>query len=503
MQIREILVVGAGSAGLLAALALKRRIPSLKVRVVASSQLGIIRVGESTVPYVPDFIHNYLGIDEHDFYSHVDPVYKLGIRFTWGKRDYFDYSFSRRQWNWKYPDLPKTCGFYAELDHVGIDLPSALMEHGKALPVRGASYADVPAPGKFAAWHLENHRFVAWLARACKAEGIKFIDSEIVAVERSEDGGVSALRLANGAALSADLFVDSSGFRSELLGKALEEPFISFKESLFCDRAVVGGWETEEHEPIFTYTGSDTMNAGWCWRIDHPERVNRGYVFCSDHLDNAAAEEEFIARNPRIDSTFLVKFRSGRHRNCWAHNVVAVGNAAAFVEPLEATAIMSACLQIRWLVDGLIDSRLQPSPSLIRLYNRFYATLWDEIREFIAIHYKVNDRLDNPFWQRCRRETQLGHSAELLDFYRENGPSGIGEVMIPKDSPFGLDGYYAILVGMRAPRDLTYQPTPAEVEKWKAHLGEYRRIATAGLTMQQVRKQLLLPETWRKIRNAA
>lgn len=495
--------MGAGSAGLLAALSLKRKIPRLSVRVVASSRLGIIGVGEGTVPYVPDFIHNYLGFDEHDFYSSVDPVFKLGVRFTWGRRDFFDYTFSFRQWAWQWPDLPRPCGFYADLDPHGIDLPGALMCHHKALPLRGTRLADVPPPGKQIAWHLENHRFVEWLDKMCRQLGVEFVDAEISSVEPNGEGGVAAIHLDNGERMEADWFVDASGFRSELLGKALEEPFEPFSSSLFCDRAVVGGWEREDGEEILAFTVSDSMKHGWSWRIDHPERVNRGYVFSSEHCSADEAERELIAANPRIRSTREVKFRSGRHRRVWVGNVVAIGNSGAFVEPLEATAIMCICSQCRWLVDGLIDSDLRPPPSMRSLYNRFVGQLWDEIREFLALHYKLNDRLDTEFWRRCREETQLRSAAELLEFYRENGSSGIGNVLISKDSPFGLEGYLAILVGMKAPCVRHHQPTEKEIRIWKNRLATYDRLAANGLTMAQVREQLLRPETWRSLRSAA
>lgn len=167
MKVDSVLVVGSGSAGLIAALALKRRLPELAVEVVSSSRLGIIGVGEGTVPYVPNFIHQYLGLDEHEFFRAVDPVFKLGVCFQWGGRDYFDYTFTNQQWAFQVPELGRPLGFFAEFGHHGIDLPGALMEAGKAVPTCGAGYPDVPPPGNVFAWHLENHRFVSWLDEAC------------------------------------------------------------------------------------------------------------------------------------------------------------------------------------------------------------------------------------------------------------------------------------------------------------------------------------------------
>ncbi len=503
--IQSVAVLGAGSAGLLAALAIKRKLPALEVRVVASSRIGIIGVGEGTVPYVPDFIHNYLGIDEHEFFQAVDPVYKLGVRFTWGRRDYFDYTFSNRQWAWQWPELGRTSGFFAGISHHGIDLPGAMMEAGMALPARGPGHPDVPPPGQLAAWHLENHRFVEWLDIACRDAGVAIDEGEIASVET--DGAdaenepfITAIHLTDGGMVTADLFIDATGFRSELLEHALGEPFVPFSQSLFCDRAVVGGWERDTAEPILPYTVSDTMESGWAWRIDHPERINRGYVYSSDHIDDDAAHEELIYHNPKISDTRLVKFRSGNHRRVWVGNVVAVGNAAGFVEPLEATAIMCICLQARWLADGLIDAERRPPPTMRGLYNRFVGGLWNEVREFLALHYLLNDRLDTPFWRRCREETKTQHVHDLIDFYRENGPSGIGSVFIPKDSPFGLEGYYAMLVGLDAPNNRRIQPTDTQTAAWKRRLESFRGIAAKGMTMGEAREHLRKPEVWRAIR---
>jgi len=500
VKVDNVVVLGAGSAGLLAALTLKLKLPRLRVRVIASSRIGIIGVGEGTVPFVPGFIHGYLGIDEHEFFTKTDPVYKLGVRFTWGPRDYFDYTFSQQQWAWQWQELPRTSGHYADLDHHGIDLAGALMEAGNALPARGPQHPDVPPPGNMAAWHLENHRFVDWLDERCRLAGVEFTDAELQTVEHHDSGAIAALHLTNGERHPADLFIDASGFASELLGKALGEPFTPFHDALFCDRAVVGGWEREAGEPILPYTVSDTMECGWSWRIDHPERINRGYVFSSDHLDPAQAETELCARNPKITKTRLVSFRSGRHQRMWVQNVVAIGNSGGFVEPLEATAIMCLCLQSRWLADGLIDSHGEPPPSMQRLYNRFVGSLWDEIREFLALHYKLNSRLDNPFWRRCREETQLGHSADLIDFYRENGTSGIGKVLVPADSPFGMEGYYAMLVGMKAPTDRPHSPNATEASAWRRRLASFRSVAEKGMPMERVRELLRHAETWRALR---
>lgn len=499
-RIDKVLVLGGGSAGLLAALAIKKRTPAVQVRVVASSKRGVIGVGEGTVPFVLDFIHNYLGFDEAEVYKALDPVYKLGVRFDWGKREYYDYTFATNLHNVSLNGLKKVSGFYVGDDCRGVDLPSALMGKALALPSRSGR-PDVPKPGQFVAWHLENKRFVTWLQGACRQRGIKILDEEVGGVEFDEaSGDVKGLRISSGATLKADLFIDSSGFVSKILGEALEEPFVSYADSLYCDRALVGGWERELGEDVLPYTVSETMDSGWCWRIDHPERINRGYVYSSKHVSDEDAEREMLERNPKMKETRLVKFKSGRRERAWVKNVVGIGNAMGFVEPLEATAIMCAAIQAKWLADGIYDSDRELTGTMRDLYNRVTGNLWDETKDFLALHYRLNDKLDTPFWRQCRNEVDIGGLEDLVVFYKENGPSPLGGAFISNESPYGVAGYYAQLVGMNAPCDKVYKPSAAELAVWGAHKESCAKAASQGVKMLDAREVLMSSSYWTKMR---
>jgi tryptophan halogenase len=242
------------------------------------------------------------------------------------------------------------------------------------------------------------------------------------------------------------------------------------------------------------------MPSGWCWRIDHPERIHRGYVYSSAHLGDDEAERQYREAAPRAGETRIVKFRSGRYRDGWAGNVVAIGNAAGFVEPLEATALMVICLQSRWLADGLIDSLQHPSPTLRSTYNRLNASMWDDIRDFLAAHYAFNDRLDTPFWRQCREESDLGGAADLIAFYKENGPSAIGACLLGRDNPFGIDGYYAILGGLQVPHQSRYEAPSVERSIHANRIRRFREIAANALSMPETARHLARRETWTKIR---
>jgi len=203
----------------------------------------------------------------------------------------------------------------------------------------------------------------------------------------SDGENITHIELQSGEKLTADLYIDASGFRNELLGKTLNEPFISFADTLFCDRAIVASRERNPSEAIEPYTTAETYDNGWCWRIDHEHHINRGYVHSSQYMSEADAEAEFRRKNPNFGPHRVVRFRSGRYRRAWVGNVVAVGNAGGFVEPLEATALMLLSVQSRALVQMLMDCFLMPTSQMRDLHNNFIGGHWDDTRNFLAIHY--------------------------------------------------------------------------------------------------------------------
>ncbi|MGV3531307.1 MAG: tryptophan 7-halogenase, partial [Chthoniobacteraceae bacterium] len=418
-MIKTVLVLGSGSAGLIAALSLKRKIPHLAVRIVRSPEIGTIGVGEGTTPNFPRHMFEYLGISRKRFYELAEPTWKIGIRFLWGPRGRFDYTFTQ-QLDTHWSDLPKPNGFYCEEDFRCADVASALMAHDKAFTRQPDGVAPDIQP--WHGFHIENKKLVDVLETVARELGVEFIDGRVQAAEKGPKG-IAAVVLEDGRRLEADFFIDSSGFRSELIGKAFEEPYVSFNRTLFCDRAVVGGWDRTD-EPILPYTTAETMDGGWAWQIDHEHHVNRGYVYSSQITSDEAAAEEFLRKNPKAPkSPRVVKFSSGCRRNSWVENVVAVGNAGGFVEPLEATSLMVVCSECQTLIDFLLHSNLEPTPTMRDLFNELMQGTWQDIRDFLGLHYKMNTMLDTPFWRHCREDTDLSGLDGLLEFYRENGPT--------------------------------------------------------------------------------
>jgi tryptophan halogenase len=238
------------------------------------------------------------------------------------------------------------------------------------------------------------------------------------------------------------------------------------------------------------------MPAGWAWQIEHERRINRGYVYCSDHTSDDEAEREFRSRNPRVGPTRIVKFRTGRYERAWVKNVVAVGNASGFVEPLEATALGVIAMQSRILTETIRESEREIRPGQRALFNRFNARNWDGIRGFVALHYKFNDRLDTPFWQRCRAEADICEAGRVVEFYRENGPTGVwGPTVVDNEfDQFTFAGYATMLVGMRVPYRTTYVPTAAERAAWEARRKRNREMAARAMTVRETIDALRSPK---------
>lgn len=490
-MIQNVLVLGGGSAGFLAALTLKTRIPALAITILRSKEIGIIGVGEGTTVAVPKHLHSYLNFDPGEFHRQADPTWKLGIRFLWGSRPFFDYTFNY-QMDWKWERLSKNNGYYCDEACAYADQPSALMSHNKAF-VRQAN--GDPLIGRDFGYHIENEKFVTYLEGKATERGINIVDDTVADV-RQDDQGIAALHLTSGAMLAADLYVDCSGFRSLLLGQTLGERFISFKPTLLCDRAIPGGWQRTD-EPIKPYTTAETMNAGWCWQIEHLTRIIRGYVYSSDFISDEEAEREFRQKNPKVESTRIIKFPSGRYDRSWVKNVVAIGNASGFVEPLEATSLAVICDESRLLAESLVDCERQPGPTLKESYNHISARAWDTIRYFLGMHYKFNTRLDTPFWRACREKADLGPAESIVDYYRDNGPSTYGRTALLRiNDIFGMEGYLCMLVGQRVPYRKTWQAPVSERQIWNGIRAEHRAKALTGMTIPEAYQAILSPE-WR------
>jgi tryptophan halogenase len=325
---------------------------------------------------------------------------------------------------------------------------------------------------------------VKLLETAANSLEIEFIDGVMTGAKRGPQG-ISEIVLEDSRTLSADFYIDASGFRRELIGKTLNEPFIGYENSLFNDRAVLGSWQIEPGEVILPYTTAETMNSGWAWRIDHQDSVNRGYVYSSAHISDEEAQAEFAAKNPRAKLwNKVIKFRTGRFERCWVENVLGLGNAYAFVEPLESTALMAVCTQCMMFCD--LVKLAGPSEQVRAVYNRSIGNYWDEIRSFLTLHFKLNTRLNTPYWIRCRQEADTPQLRPIVEFYQDVGPSGFNRYnLVNHESAFGMEGYLVQFVGNRFPYRNRHVPTDAEARFVKQMREKNLATAKKGLSANE------------------
>ena len=480
---KTVLIVGGGTAGYLTALAFRRH-TAASVRLVESTAIPHIGVGEATVPSIAPFLHSYLGIDTAEFYRVVRPTWKLGIKFDWG--------------------LPHPYYFLAPFDW-GVDSIGALgslREHGTLNEMSlGALLMDtdkVPLSrlqdGNLAsllpllpvAYHFDVSRLIGFLSRLAGDRGVEHIDAVVRDVRLGEDGNVEAIATDAGD-LEADFFVDCSGFRSLIIGQALGSRFLSFESSLFTDCALA--FERPHGGHVKPYTTATTMDCGWTWTIPQQDQDHCGYVFSSQFCTQAAAEAELTRRfGAPANPPRLVRFKSGRRERSWIRNAAAIGNASGFVEPLESTGLLMTAESIRLLIDAVVSSSDWAKTSA--RYNIKTGEAWDGLRWFLSLHYRFNHASDTPFWRTARADTDCSGAAEVLDEFRERAPLRLRDAAAIRKLGsaasvlfYGLPGIDCILFGQRVPT--TVWPSVEDHSAWQTRRDTARRLIASALSMRE------------------
>lgn len=402
----RVVVVGGGTAGWMTAAALARFLGrAVDIRLVESAEIGIIGVGEATLPHLRAFIAR-LGIDEAEFMRATRATMKLGIEF----RDFGRIGESYIHPFGAYGFPLAGVGFHhywlrhreagADASIEAYSLPILAARAGKFAPPRPGS--DELANCWGYAYQFDATRFAPLLRARAEEWGVRRTEGRIVDIERDgESGDVRAVRLADGETIEGDLFVDCSGFASLLIGRMADDNWEDWSHWLPCDRAAALPCVAPGGE-IAPFTTATAMPAGWRWRIPLQHRIGNGYVFSSAHLSEdeacgailAAVEGEPLA-DPRV-----LRFRAGRRRRSWIGNVVSVGLASGFLEPLESTSIHLAQMAITRLVE------LFPAGKVSAVdrdeFNRLVDYEYDRVRDFLILHYHQTARTDSPFWNHVR-----------------------------------------------------------------------------------------------------
>ena len=451
--LQRICIVGGGTAGWIAASMLAHLHPEIAVELVESDDIGTIGVGESTIPPFLQLIGK-LGIDEAEFVREVQASFKLGIEF----RDW-------RQLGEGYFHPFGAIGMPIEGDFYQLWLraahggyarglqdfaPASVMaRHGRFAPPRTA--AKTPIGGASYALHVDAKRVARYLRRFAEARGVTRREGIVTDVATRPDGFVSHVMLKDGRSITADFFIDCSGFRALLSGAALGVEHVDWSHWLLCDRAVAV--QTANAGPPPPYTLAHAQAAGWRWRIPLQHRTGNGHVFSSAHMSDDEATAILLdqVEGELVTDPMRVQFRTGVRREIWKHNVLAVGLSSGFIEPLESTAIHLIYRGMDFFARFMPDTSC--APELQREYNRRMVADYEEIRDFIVLHYCLTERRDTPFWRACATMEPPASLADRIALFRVNGTLAEGV-----DELFRAVSWQSVMEGMGV-RPRTYHPT--------------------------------------------
>jgi len=453
-EIGKVVIVGGGTAGWMAAAALSRYLNNGRrsFTVVESDAIGTVGVGEATIPPIKNF-NQMLDLNENDFLRATQGTIKLGIEFVnWGKNgDRYIHPF----------------GTYGHDLH-GIPFHQLyLREHGRGNPGGIEEYcmaSVMAAHGRFArpahddrtplsqlyyAFHFDAALYARFLRGIAEKQGTKRREGKIIEVLRDgESGNVSAVKLENGDIVEGDFFIDCSGFRGLLIEETLEAGFDDWSHWLPVNRALpVPTRNVATPDP---FTRATAHGAGWQWRIPLQHRTGNGHVYCSEFISDDEAEavlranlEGEILAEPR-----QIRFTTGMRRKAWSHNVVSLGLASGFLEPLESTSIHLIQNGISRLLGLFPDKHISPLER--DLYNKGMADLFVDVRDFIILHYKATQRDDTPFWRYVRDMEIPDTLRERMDIWGLHG-----RIFREGAELFGTVSWVAVMLGQNVwPRRL-------------------------------------------------
>jgi tryptophan 7-halogenase len=450
----RLVIVGGGTAGWMTAAAFASTFHAGQVRIqlIESSEIGIVGVGEATLPHIR-FFNRRMGIDERELMAHTQATFKLGIEFCdWARKgDSYIHPFG---------DFGTRAG---PVQFHQLWVRQALA--GKALPIEEYSLPIVAArQNRFSqpsedkddvmstfgyAFQFDASLYAQYLRGFSEKRGVVRTDGKIVDVKlRGETGRVESVKLADGTEVAGDLFIDCSGFRGLLIEQSLKTGYDEWTKWLPCDRAVA--MPCENAGPLTPYTRATAREAGWQWRIPLQHRTGNGYVYGSAFISDDEAAAKLTSRldgKPLGDPRFL-RFTAGRRRKTWNRNVVAIGLAGGFLEPLESTSIHLIQVAITTLIDYLTEQSLADGgefdPRIVEGFNRWIEMEYDRVRDFLILHYHATERDDAPIWNYCRTMQVPDSLKHKMELFRHRG-----HVVTYKDGLFLEPSWLAVYFGQR------------------------------------------------------
>ena len=477
-RIRNVVVVGGGSAGWMAAAALSTYLgKKASVRLIESEEIGIVGVGEASVPHMKMFNTDMLGIKEVDFVTETKGTFKLAIQFNdWGRLgDSYFHGFGivgqgigplpfHQFWLKLFLQ-----GNAADIGQYSLQTVAAPLNKFMVSP--GNAPQNSPLANIAYAYHFDARLYARFLRALSERRGVVRTEGKIVdVIQRSDDGFVEAVVMESGERIEGDLFIDCSGFRGLLIEQTLKTGYHDWTRWLPCDRAIAVTCESVE--PLTPYTRSTARTAGWQWRIPLQHRIGNGYVYSSQYIgdDEVAATLLQNLDGKALGDPRPLRFTTGARKKFWNKNVVALGLASGFLEPLESTSIYMVQSGMQRLL-SLFPNR-DFSPLLAERFNRDSAFEYERIRDFLILHYHATERDDTPFWDYCRTMSIPDSLKEKMDLFREGG-----RYFREGDEFFALPSWLQVMLGQRiVPRG--YHPIVDEMpdEELTAYVDHTREV---------------------------
>lgn len=475
-KIKNIVIAGGGTAGWISAAAMAKLLgDTVNITLVESEAIGTVGVGEATIPQIIR-LNQILGLDQAEFIRETKATFKLGIEFSnWGKQgEHYLHTFGDPGINlaalpfhqyW----LRATLDGLIETNFWDFSLHNSAAYNYKFAYMHKVGQTNMG--GLAYAFHFDAGLYAKFLRKYAEDKGVTRIEGRINRVEQEdESGNITSLKLENGQTISGDLFVDCTGFRSLLLGQALGVKFHDWSHYLPCNSAVTVG--CERSEPLLPYTKSIAHKAGWQWRIPLQHRTGNGHVFCDRHVSVDEATQTLLDNldAPAIGEPRALKFTTGRRDQLWVNNVVAVGLASGFLEPLESTSIHFIQSNIGKLIENFPHRGI--TENLRKEYNRQVVAEFDKVRDFLVLHYKLNQRDDSPFWKDCAAMDVPKSLTEKMALFEAGG-----RIFHDPEDLFRVASWVQVMLGQNLmPKD--YHPMAGRIsdEELTEFLGNVKSI---------------------------
>ncbi len=446
-KIEKIVIVGGGTAGWMAAATLGSLLKGTqtKIQLIESEAIGTVGVGEATIPPIIMF-NDMLGFDEDTFVKETQATFKLGIEFNnWGKLgDSYIHPFG--DFGIEFDAVPfyhywLNQSFNSDVgDLFDYSLMVQACQHNKFMrPLRDRPQSALA--GINYAFQFDAGLYAAYLRKYSESHGVERIEGKVIDVELADETGfVTKVRLDDGNLYDADFFIDCSGFRGLLIEGALETGYEDWRRWLPCDRAVAMG--CEKVGPPIPYTRATARSAGWQWRIPLQHRTGNGHVYCSEFISDDEACEVLSSNldGAPISEPNQLRFMTGRRRKFWNKNVLALGLAAGFMEPLESTSIHLIQTSLARLLTHFPDKRFVQAD--IDAFNDKTVLEYERVRDFLVLHYTATERDDTEFWRHCQALERPASLIRKLEQFES-----AGRIFEEASDPFGVASWLAVMYG--------------------------------------------------------